>query len=48
MTQPQSAAHQKTSSSLMSKIIRCVVATWVRYPPVVCVIPFGFPVVPLV
>ena len=30
VTQPQSAAHQKTSSSWMSKIMRWVAATWVR------------------
>ena len=46
VTHPMSAAHQYTSSSWMSKMDRCVAATPVRYPPVVCTMPFGFPVVP--
>ena len=41
-----SAVHQKTSSSFRSKTYFVVAATWVRYPPVVCTMPFGFPVVP--
>src|SRR5207249_4324196 len=40
-----SAAHQYTSSSLTSKIILCVAATPVRYPAVVCTMPFGLAVV---
>jgi hypothetical protein len=46
VTHPMSAAHQYTSSSRMSKMQRWVAATPVR--PVVCTIPLGFPVVPLV
>ena len=46
MTQPMSAVHQYTSSSRRSKIRRWVADTPVRYPPVVCMIPFGFPVEP--
>src|SRR6266851_4070112 len=41
-----SAAHQYTSSSLMSKIILCVVETPARYPAVVWTMPFGDEVVP--
>ena len=44
-----SAAHQKTSlSSLRSKISLCVAVACVRYPPVVCLMPLGLAVVPLV
>jgi hypothetical protein len=47
VTQPTSAVHQYTSvSGLRSKTLRWVNADWVRYPPVVWKIPFGFPVVP--
>ena len=49
VTQPQSAVHQNTSvSGCRSKTYLCVNATCVRYPPVVCMIPLGLPVVPLV
>src|SRR5678815_3983146 len=43
-----SAVHQNTSSSRRSNTILVVYAAYVRYPPVVCRIPFGLPVVPLV
>ena len=47
VTQPMSAVHQNTSvSGLRSKTFQCVYEAWVRYPPVVCRMPFGFPVVP--
>ena len=49
VTHPTSAAHQYTSvSGFRSKTYLCVHATCVRYPPVVCMIPLGFAVVPLV
>jgi hypothetical protein len=41
-----SAVHQNTSVSRRSKMYFVVDATWVRYPPVVCTMPLGFPVVP--
>src|SRR5881275_1048849 len=42
-----SAVHQYTSvSGLRSKTFQCVYDTWVRYPPEVCRMPFGLPVVP--
>src|SRR5678815_4049722 len=43
-----SAVHQNTSSSRRSNTILVEYAACVRYPPVVCKIPFGLPVVPLV
>jgi len=44
-----SAAVQNTSvSGLRSKTRRCVAETCVRYPPLVCRMPFGLAVVPLV
>src|SRR6185295_16605478 len=46
VTQPTSAVHQNTSESLRSKTHLVVAYTCVRYPPVVCRMPFGFPVVP--
>ncbi len=46
MTQPMSAAHQKTSEGVRPKT-RCIVRwTHTMYPPVPCVTPFGRPVVP--
>ncbi len=49
VTQPTSAEHQYTSSSgFRSNTCLCVHATPVRWPPVVCRIPFGFAVEPLV
>src|SRR5919202_4891714 len=46
VTQPTSAVHQKTSSSFRSKTYLWVDAVPTRYPPVVCSMPFGLPVVP--
>ncbi len=46
MTQPMSAVHQKTSSSRRSKTQRQEAYVQVRYPPVLCTIPLGCPVVP--
>src|SRR5579862_7125922 len=46
VTQPTSAVHQNTSSGLRSNTMRVVAATPVRYPPVVCTMPLGLPVVP--
>ena len=49
VTQPTSAEHQNTSSSgLRSKTYFVVKATPARYPPVVCRMPFGLAVDPLV
>src|ERR1700678_2134737 len=45
--QPTSAVDQKTSrSGFRSNTIAVVVATPVRYPPVVCTMPFGLAVEP--
>ena len=47
MIQPTSAEHQYTSSSgCRSNTYLWVAETPVRYPPVVCRIPFGFAVEP--
>ncbi len=47
VTQPMSAVHQYTSDSgLRSNTAWCVYDACVRYPPDVCRIPFGLPVVP--
>ena len=47
MTQPMSAVHQYTSvPGLWSNTAWWVYAAWVRYPPQVCTMPLGLPVVP--
>ena len=47
MTQPTSAEHQKTSrSGIEVEHLPVGGATPVRYPPVVCTMPFGLAVEP--
>src|SRR3989344_8771789 len=46
VTQPISAEHQYTSSSLISKTYLQVRVAYSKYPPVVCRTPLGLPVLP--